>query len=126
MKKTVIVVTSLLYVFFFVNILYAAAEPGMRKTVSAKTVTSAGDEQALKASYLKLPLSFVKNEGQKDKSILYYEQGSGHATAFTGKGIVHSLGSGKDNIITLAPVNASPYTVEALERREGKVNYFIG
>ena len=75
---------------------------------------------------MKLPLSFIKNEGQKDKSILFYEQGNGHTTVFTNKGISHSLGSEKDNIITLTPLNASSFTVEAVDMKEGRINYFTG
>lgn len=41
----------------------------------------------VKTSFMQLPLSFIKNEGQKDPSILYYEQGMGHVTTFTKKGI---------------------------------------
>jgi|WetSurMetagenome_2_1015567.scaffolds.fasta_scaffold28967_2 hypothetical protein len=85
-------------------------------------------------SHLKLPLSFIKNDGQKDPSILYYEQGRGHATAFSKEGIFFSfskLSKIKDNgqsseIVTLTPLNASLATIEAVEQREGKVNYFIG
>ena len=43
------------------------------------------------ASYLKLPLSFIKNDEQKDPSILYYEQGRGHVTAFSKEGISFAL-----------------------------------
>ena len=45
---------------------------------------------------------------------------------FTNKGISHSMGSGKDNMITLTPLNASSFTVEACDMKQGKVNYFIG
>ena len=90
-------------------------------------------KQAIKASFTKLPLSFIKNEGQKDKSILFYEQGIGHATAFTDKDISLFLTrtgkvkmEGANQLITLTPLNASPFTVEALDKREGKVNYFVG
>ena len=64
---------------------------------------------------MKLPLSFIKNEGQKDTSILFYEQGSGHTTVFTNKDISHvaRIGKGGSESITLIPLNASPFTVEA-------------
>ena len=104
----------LLLVFFFVSLSYGK------------------NHDAVRAPYLKLPLSFVKNEGQKDKSVLFYEQGSGHGTAFTTTGISLSLTKpGKiktstPELITLTPLNTSPFTIEALDKREGKVNYLIG
>ena len=82
----------------------------------------------VKASYMKLPLSFIKNEGQKERSVLFYEQGAGHATTFTKDGISLSLArSGKvSEVVTLTPRNASLSTTEALDPRDGKVNYIIG
>ena len=96
------------------------------------SLSEAKNHDAVKASYVKLPLSFVRNEGQKDKSVLFYEQGAGHRTAFTAQGISLSLTkSGKNNtarseMVTLTPVDASPFTVEPLDKKAGKVNYFIG
>jgi hypothetical protein len=88
----------------------------------------------VKASYLKLPLSFIKNEGQKNPSILYYEQSSGHVTTFTKEGISFALAKpakGRDSkqiseVVTLTPLNASPFTIEAIDKREGMINYLIG
>ena len=91
------------------------------------------EAQAIRASILRLPLSFIKNEGQADKSILFYEQGFGHGAAFTRTGVSLFLarpgktGRGnKQEMITLAPVGSSPYAIEALEKKEGTINYFIG
>ena len=89
--------------------------------------------RTLKASFARLPLSFIRNEGQKEKSILFYEQGTGHATVFTDKGISLFLErsgkvetEGANEAITLAPLDALQFTVKAVDKREGKVNYFIG
>jgi len=95
----------------------------------------AKEQDILRTSYLKLPLSFIKNEGQKDKEILFYEQAPGHTTAFTKEGMliaVSKLGKQKDNnpasseVLSLQPVTTSSATVEALEKQPGKVNYFVG
>lgn len=42
-------------------------------------------------TYGNLPLYFIKNNGQVDKAVRYYERGAGHATFFTGDGVVISL-----------------------------------
>ncbi|MBV6518478.1 MAG: hypothetical protein E3K33_00975 [Candidatus Brocadia sp.] len=55
------------------------------------------DESArLKAaeSYGKLPLSFIRNDGQVDDRVRYYEKGAGHATYFTKRGVCLSLVGG--------------------------------
>ena len=91
-------------------------------------------EHEAKATFMKAPLSFIKNDGQKDPSILFYEQGWGHATAFSKEGIFFSfskLSKIKDKgqsseIVALSPLNASLSIIEPNEQREGKVNYFIG
>ncbi len=91
-------------------------------------------EHSVKASFMKTPLSFIKNDGQKDPSILYFEQGTGHITSFTKDGISFTLSKMakvKDakqtpEVVTLTPLNASPFTIEAIDKREGKINYLIG
>src|SRR5512145_2013274 len=125
MNKAIIVVTTLLCVFLSAAMLSAAADTARRKTPPAAAPLSGGDQQTVRAAYIKLPLSFVKNEGQKDPAVLYYEQGSGHVTVFTKQGISLAIGSKAKTgeTVTLAPVNASDYTVEALDPKEGKVNY---
>ena len=123
MKRTIFLVAAIL--FMLAGISAAAAPP----------LTGAGPANgaAVKASLAKFPLSFIKNEGQKDGSILFYEQGSGHTTAFTRDAVALSLGkSGKakgegfSELITLTPVGASAFTVEAAEKQAGKVNYYMG
>ena len=41
----------------------------------------------VKVSYPKLPLSFVKNQGQADKDVLFYERGGRHITVFALDGV---------------------------------------
>ncbi|UJS20680.1 MAG: hypothetical protein L3J18_17630 [Candidatus Brocadia sp.] len=45
-------------------------------------------------SYGKLPLSFIRNDGQVDGRVRYYERGAGHATYFTKRGVYLSLVGG--------------------------------
>ena len=62
-------------------------------------------------NYGKLPLSFIRNDGQLNEKVQYYEKGSGHSTYFTSEGVylelIHSklsaVGSGQ--VISL-PGNA--------------------
>lgn len=112
-----------------------------------------GPSETLKAriheSYGKLPLYFIKNDGQLDKRVRFYEKGRGHATYFTKEGVYLSLGkvqgsgvrgqgsevisrkSGLETpnseLIKLTPINANKHPeIIAEDLQEGKVNYFIG
>ncbi|OQZ05012.1 MAG: hypothetical protein B6D34_00225 [Candidatus Brocadia sp. UTAMX1] len=42
-------------------------------------------------TYGKLPLYFIRNEGQMDEEVKFYEKGSGHTTFFTERGVTWSL-----------------------------------
>ena len=95
---------------------------------------AAGAAPPAMMTYIDLPLPFIKNEGQKDKEILFYREGMGHAAYFTREGVSLSFGqSGKVTLsaaagrLTPVPLGAAaPPTVEAVGRQEGKVNYFTG
>ncbi|HEY3276695.1 MAG TPA: hypothetical protein VGJ94_08750 [Syntrophorhabdaceae bacterium] len=106
MKRIFFGIGAVLFLFFF----YAG-------TGEAK------QSEALKASYLKLPLSFVQNDGQQDAKILFYEQGGGHATAFTREGISLSLAkaskAGGGKVVTLTPVDHAAFTVSLSTGRRG-------
>ncbi len=58
-----------------------------------------GAEDATKAriqeTYGKLPLYFIKNDGQVDEKVKFYEKGSGHATYFTKEGVYITLVRGE-------------------------------
>ncbi len=58
-----------------------------------------GEEDAAKAqiqeTYGKLPLYFIRNDGQVDEKVKFYEKGSGHATYFTKEGVYITLGRGE-------------------------------
>ena len=42
-------------------------------------------------SYGKLPLSFIRNDGQMDNKVKFYEKGNGHSTYFTNEGVYLEL-----------------------------------
>ena len=79
-------------------------------------------------AYGKLPLAFVPNRGQTDKSVRYYAQGAGHAFYFTpDKAVLTFTKKEKGVALHLTPLGASPSTrLVASERAPGKVNYLVG
>ena len=92
------------------------------------------NEQMVKASLMKAPLSFIKNQGQKDPSTIYYEQGRSHVTTFTKEGIILALPRltkikekhDSPEVVTLTPLTSSSFSIEALDKKEGRVNYILG
>lgn len=144
-----------IFTFFFIflsltNIAYAETAAPV-----ADAVASAPDEAQrlrISASYGKVPLYFIENNGQVDASVAFYEKGAGHATYFTKDGVYMSLvkkdgadkktesagsldgppkaiepGNFKSEFVKLSFVgaNANPEIV-ALDEQAGKVNYFVG
>jgi len=114
--------------------------------------TEAARHNALKA-YGRIPLYFIKNTGQVDGSVRYYEKGPSHATFFTDDGLVlslsrneektkgHSIPAGRvDNEATtrgsrrttteavrLSFVGRRKDAAITAERKmPGRVNYFVG
>ena len=103
-------------------------------------------------SYSQLPLSFIRNDGQVDKQVKFYERGAGHTTFFTEKGVTLALSKAlpKDDatskqaisqnlesdkalaehvtsMVTLTPLGANKHPgIVAESMLPGKVNYFQG
>ncbi|MCX7944181.1 MAG: SBBP repeat-containing protein [Deltaproteobacteria bacterium] len=84
--------------------------------------------------YVRLPLYFIKNEGQIDDRIKYYERGFEHIFFFTTEGIYMTLITPEkgaeeikvDNIV-LRPVGGrSEVEITGEDELHGRVNYFIG
>jgi hypothetical protein len=96
------------------------------------SIKSEGMDEAAKSklveTYLHLPLHFIKNDGQVDERVKFYEKGVRHSTFFTEEGIYFSLFTGKDTVnVRLTPVNGKEHRQIIGENRlEGRVNYFIG
>ncbi len=107
--------------------------PGGSKTTSGSPATAQRAEDAnnarVQAAYGNLPLSFIQNNGQVDQTVMFYEQGPGHATSFTEGGVSLSLSgpAAKTAEVTLVPVGGNPHPVIVAEGlQEGKINYFVG
>lgn len=88
----------------------------------------------------KLPLSFIRNDGQLDEKVRYYEKSRGRATYFTNAGVYISLTKGlkkegkkltiqnpQSETVGLIPLGANKHPeIFAETPLDGRVNYFIG
>ncbi len=107
------------------------------------SAASPADRARVNEAYGKLPLYFIKNNGQLDKKVKYYERGGAHATFFTKEGVYLSLTKAKgpsavkmrgqkdepfvSEVVKLSLVNSSKaLKITALEEQEGRINYLIG
>ncbi|MFQ5480832.1 MAG: SBBP repeat-containing protein [Thermodesulfobacteriota bacterium] len=99
---------------------YAAETPIVKATALQKT--------AVMESYGKLPLYFVRNDGQTDKAVKFYERGAGHSTFFTEEGVVISLLKDKGlRDVKLSFVGANKdIKIKAEEPHRARFNYFTG
>ncbi len=102
-----------------------ASAPG---TQTATSNVPEKTEQRAADAHDKLPLAFVPNRGQTDKSARYYAQGAGRAFYFTpDKAVLTFTKKEKGVALHLTPLSANPNTrLVASERAPGKVNYLIG
>jgi len=150
MRKFIVILMQLL--FFLPALGFAAHDGGVLSGHDNKTATvSEVQKAAVIKQYGKLPLYFIENKGQVDRAVKFYERGAGHATFFTGDGVVLSLTKmdgkvGKNarhrdikglettqerktitEALSLSFVGANKKAkISADDRMAGKVNYFIG
>jgi hypothetical protein len=80
--------------------------------------------------FLKAPLTFEANQGQRDSRVKFSARGQGYGIYLTESDMVLALRQGKDGKpvalrMKLAGANPAP-TVTALDKLETVVNYFIG
>ncbi len=83
---------------------------------------------AAAASYAGLPLYFVRNEGQTDSAVKFYERGPRHTAFFTSTGLVLSL-AGKKGTETVSIAFDGAGTAPEIAAEEplaARVNYFRG
>jgi Beta-propeller repeat len=149
-KRTLLVVgaVALFVLAAFAALILASDTPNAENSSAATThsqsVTEApvsepgaapqvNEEEAFDA-YEKLPLSFIPNEGQTDKSVRYYAQGAGYGFFFTKAGAMLSFSEGKGgakgrsgHALALDFLGADPEaTLTAQRRLPGEVNYLQG
>ncbi|TLD41083.1 MAG: Phage tail fiber protein [Candidatus Jettenia ecosi] len=118
-----------------------AREPGKRG--ESHTGLNKVTQVKIRESYGKLPLSFIKNQGQMNEKVRFYERGHGRTLFFTDRGVYLSLvganprvcpdGSSttarnsKSELIRLIPLGARKNPeIHAEGLQDSKVNYFMG
>jgi len=99
---------------------YAAEAP--------KVKAEALQKAAVARAYGKLPLYFIRNDGQVDSAVRFYERGAVHSTFFTANGLVLALAKDKKvHAVRLSFAGADKgLEVSARSPLETKVNYFTG
>lgn len=89
----------------------------------------------IRGNYPVLPFYFIKNSGQTDSKVKYYEQDRTHATYFTQDGVYHALtipqGSGPEQNSTqeikLSLIDSNDdVEISGVDLLSGKVNYLKG
>ena len=136
--------------YFLRSCLLFAAVATCLPTFSLPAKASAGEEKtnSLSERYGRIPLFFVKNEGQMDSKVRFHESSGGRETFFTDEGVTFALtrpdespapgasalsdeGPGlplrSSHLIKLTPLGMKhPATISAEEAQSGKTNFFIG
>ncbi len=127
----------LLQVMLFLPFTSFAANSDNSASIQESKATEASKSGVLNA-YGKLPLYFIKNNGQVDGRVSYYERGARHATFFTDKAVVLTLVKSeglKENknreytaeSMRISFLGASEKTrITAGEKNTGRVNFFTG
>ncbi len=141
-KKRLFTYIAITVVTLCAGLILTSSHAVMAKEISnAKNRDSIDDatKAVIVESYGKLPLSFMRNDGQMDERVEFYERGNGHSTFFTNEGvylelfnsrgdtnkskIVHS----KSEIIKLVPIGGNKdVKVSAQDMLSGKINYLKG
>jgi len=81
-------------------------------------------EQRARDTYLKLPLSFISNQGQVDERVDYYAQSGGQSLWFAADRVTIAL---PETTLRLEFLDASPSArLEGGNKLPGTVNYFTG
>lgn len=96
--------------------------PDIAPTKQDDTHLSSQKQKILEA-YDRLPLFFIRNDGQLDDRVKFYERGSGQSIFFTEEGIYISL---LKEFVVLKPLGSAKPQVVAEGKLPGRVNYFIG
>jgi hypothetical protein len=108
-----------------------AALPAVATAAQGQSPSSpvpAAAKRRAASAYAKLPLSFIPNAGQTDRSVRYYAQRAGYSLYFTQHKAVLALQKGKrGEALDLRFLGANPNArLIAADRASGKVNYFTG
>jgi len=85
------------------------------------------DNESIRATMLKLPISFIENRGQSPEEVEFVVKTSGQTVFFTPSEVLFSL-SGGDNssVVRLAFEGSEPAEIAGEDLLSGKANFFIG
>ncbi len=76
---------------------------------------------------LKIPLYFVKNDGQLKDDVKFYVTGNKNGILFKEDGVYLLLRNESSEVVRIAPLNSNKeFEIIGEEKNEGKVSYFIG
>jgi len=152
MKRDILVVMLCLWVLSLSFAALAATSAGGTLSAVAKNSQSPAQTSIHKPaksvsleSLDRQPLLFIRNDGQLDEKVKYYERGANHATYFTADGIYLSLFrrqivsgqsgfAGPENKhsiqfdqVMLSFINAAPNPlISATDIQAAKYNYYVG
>ncbi|MBI4844296.1 MAG: SBBP repeat-containing protein, partial [Nitrospirae bacterium] len=128
-----IIYTAFVFSFFSLPDAFAQqpSDGIVNQAVSARSAKKEIDE-----NYGKLPLYFIKNEGQLDEKVVFYERGGGHSTFLTKEGAYLALKKGAQSyddegnpadFVRLGFLNAKGSVAIMPEGlQEARFNYLIG
>ena len=86
----------------------SAQAPGFRQAASSTSGLSQATKDRITNAYGRLPLSFVPNKGQTDRSVRYYTQGAGFGFYFTdNKAVLSFQGKERGQALDLRFIGAS-------------------
>ncbi|MBI4847180.1 MAG: SBBP repeat-containing protein [Nitrospirae bacterium] len=121
----------------FVFALFALSLSFFSDSFASTAIVDPSVKMQANEDYGKLPLYFIRNDGQVDKSVSFYEKGKGHSTFFTSDGVYLALVNGGKSydgperadagVVKLGFLNANRSPMISAEgEQEGKINFFTG
>jgi len=127
MRIIILLLLQFLVFLPFAGFSSAASGAGLPMGAGAATGAAAIKAAAID-SYGRLPLFFIRNDGQADGDVRFYERGAGHAAFFTGRGVLLSLMRGrKARVVRLSFDGArKDAKIMAEGRLDTRVNFFRG
>jgi len=85
------------------------------------------DNQSIDAAILKLPLSFIENQGQSPENVRFMVRSKGPTVLFTPSEVVFSLSSGNNSsLVHMTFENSSPGQIFGEEPLPGRANFLLG
>ncbi len=85
------------------------------------------DNQSIRATMLKLPISFIENRGQTSRDVRFMVKTAGQTVFLTPQEVVFALSSGNNSAaVHMSFENSSSEEIAGEQLLPGKANFFIG